>query len=512
MQISLVGFAARDKAIQGMNYLVNGVKSTLGPFSSDFLLEKGNRVTNDGYTVSKAVCDAIPDEFERRGANVIHEASAKTNDQVGDATTTSEMLAQAIVGEAIKYLPKQGVVGKRTVTAIKAKINKEKDEVIKKLEASVKKIESEEELINSAKVSVEDEELASLMGKAQWQIGEEGMIIAEETAEYQSSIQNVKGVRIDNGFASSALINNQEKQTIEAENCKVILTNYVLHNLFGFEKVFAELTKSENINRQLIIIARAFSSECIQVIYKNFLNGFKIYPINAPFVNQREIMKDLEIILGGRYIETEDQNPNPIEEVLPSDLGFCSKMIARRNDAIFTGADDTLAQANIVARISEIKGGLKASVSEFEKKAIQARISQLTNGFAILKVGAETDVERKRKKDKCDDATNAVRLALKGGTVKGGGLAFKEIADTMPQDSLLKKPLNCVYDQIMSSAPEGFVIPEWCRDPFLVLKAALINACSVAGTFCAIQGIVTAENEHKCKCAQVIKEEENANN
>jgi len=117
-------------------------------------------------------------------------------------------------------------------------------------------------------------------------------------------------------------------------------------------------------------------------------------------------------------------------------------------------------------------------------------------------------VERQRKKDKCDDAVNAVGLAYQGGTVKGGGEAFVEISTSMSEDSLLKKPLMSIYNQIMLSAPAGFEVPEWCRDPYLVLKAALTNAVSVAGTFASINGIVTSENPHQCQCAKAIQENE----
>jgi chaperonin GroEL (HSP60 family) len=147
-----------------------------------------------------------------------------------------------------------------------------------------------------------------------------------------------------------------------------------------------------------------------------------------------------------------------------------------------------------------LKKKLIGSQSDFEKKSIEVRIAQLTNGFALLKVGSQSLANRKRLKDKCDDATNAVRLALKHGTVKGGGLAFKEISDKLEDGNILKRPLLCVYEQIINSAPEGFIIPEWVRDPLQVLKVALVNACDVAGVFSSVSGIVVEENIKKCSC------------
>jgi chaperonin GroEL len=518
---SIVGDKAREKIIKGMDYLVNAVRETLGPFSRDTVLEKGNKVTNDGFNTSRAVAPSIKDEFERRGALLVDEVATRTNDQVGDATTTSEILTQEIVKELDAYLSHEGsFAAKMKPAELIQKLKDEKDLVLKKLEEKSKKIESEEELINSARISIEDEELAQLVGKAQWQIGENGFILAEETAEYKSSIERVKGIKIDNGFGTSALINNQEKNTLESDDCYTILTN---HTLLGGELL--EKTHSDGrvergalvgLIRQLIslgkkkiiIIARAFSSEAIRVCLEACQNGVKdgimIIPINAPFTNQREVMLDLQAVLGGTYIDSEEKK---LELVGIDDVGFASKLIARRYDAIIAGTDDVLAQSRVSNRVLELEKKLKGSLSEFEKKMIQSRIAQLTNGFAILKVGAETDAERKRKKDKCDDGVNAVRLALQGGTVKGAGLAFKEIADELTEGSLLKRPLVSIYNQIMSGATKDYQIPDWCRDPLLVLRAALINAVSVAGTIANVGCIVVSKDPHQCNC----KEEENAN-
>jgi chaperonin GroEL len=409
---------------------------------------------------------------------------------VGDATTSSVALAQSILKEALRFLPTETSFGsKKSPVEVKNIINKEKDDVIEKLSKLVKNIESEEELINSARVSVEDEELAQLIGKAQWELGPDGMIIAEETPELESSIQKIKGVRIDNGFGTSVIMNNLEKQTLEADNCSIILTNHILDNFKGLEPVINQLI---NANRKdIVIVARAFSSEAIKLCLDNIKNGLRIYPINAPFTNQGEMMRDLAAVTGTRYIDTEEAL---LEDLNITDIGMVSKIIARRYDAIIAGLDNKETIERVEARVNRLKEELKGEVSEFAKKALESRISQLTNGFAILKVGATSDIDRKYKKDKADDAVNAVRLALKGGTVKGAGLAFKDIAEEMPDTSLLKRPLQVINQLIMQSAPEGFIVEEWVRDPFLVLKAALTNACSVAGTFATTGIIITSEN------------------
>lgn len=496
MKISIVGFKARAVAVKGMDYVSDAVKSTIGPFGLNFMLEKGNRITNDGFTVSRELSGSVENEFERRGALTIHEASSKTNDQVGDATSTSEVLAQAIVKEAIRYLPNEETfTSKMRPSEISLKIKKEKEEIIEKLSADIRMIETEKELVNSARVSVEDDELAALIGKTQFELGKEGIILAEETNNINSSIEKIKGIKIDNGFGTSTIINNQEKQLLEAKDCVTILTNHVLQDLFPVKDLIDALVK--NGKRNIMIIARGFSENCIQACLKNIQGGLNIFPINAPYTDQKEIMRDLAAVLGGSYIDSEERK---LEDANPDDLGFAVKVIARRYDAIITGGDDGKTQERVKARVEKLQDAMKGSESEFEKRNIQARIGQLTNGFALLKVGAETEVERKRKKDKCDDAVHAVRLAFQGGTVKGGGLAFKEISDALPEDYILKRPLNSIYNQIMISAPADFKIEEWVRDPFLVLKAALTNACSVAATFSSINGITAEQNPKTCSC------------
>lgn len=498
-KISITGIEARDLAIQGVDYVANVVKSTLGPFGLNCMSEKGNEITNDGYKISSQLCETIVNEFERRGAIVGHEASSRTNEQVGDATSTAWALNQAIIKEAIRYLPTgKSITSKKAPSEVKIMIENAKNEVIEMMEASATPIKSKEDLIKSALVSVENKEIAEMLGNMQYELGEDGIIVAEETNDPVSSIEKVNGVRLDNGFGAKIFLTNAEKQSLELIKCPVLLTNYTLQEsdiLNMRATIFQPLISKKQLG--IAIIARAFSPEAIKACMDSGKNGFAIFPINAPYVYQSEIMHDLEAVLGGRYIDIEEAR---LEDLFITDIGFCESLIARQFDAVVTGTASEEAQVRIDNRVEKIKAQLAGEKSEFQKNFLRSRISQLTSGFALLKVGAESVVERGRLKDKCDDAVNAVRLALKGGTVKGAGLAFKEISEKLPEDNILKRPLLVVHDQIMSSAPEDFVVEDWVRDPFLVLKSALTNACDVAGTFATINSIITTKNPHECKC------------
>lgn len=496
MKISLIGIDAREAAIKGARKLSDLVGSTIGPFGMNALIEKGRRITNDGYTISREFAVAVKDEFEREGALAIHESSARTNDEAGDFTSGTEVLTMKIIDECVKLLPQKGqFTSKKRPSEISAQLKNEKAEVFKKLEKMAKPVKTQEELIKSALVSTEDETLAKLIGEAQWKIGKDGVILAEETAERVSSIEYVKGIKIDNGLGTASIMNNPEKQTLELEDVRIILTSHVIQDLKPLESILNQLKNQRNL--KIVLLARGFSTEAIQICMQNIKGGFNLFPLNAPYTNMKEVMKDLEAVTGAKYVDFEDDK---LEDLQLKDVGYAAKIVAKRYDAIITGKDNALNAANVQMRLETIKAELKGEVSDFAKRELQRRISQLTNGFAVLKVGADTEKERKRLKDKADDAVNAVRLAYQGGTVKGGGLALKEIADELPEDYLLKRPLTVIYDLIMNSAPEGFIIEDWVRDPLLVLQAGIKYAVETAANFSTLNGIETEENKKVCSC------------
>ena len=498
-KIVCVGVEARTKLIKGADFLANAVKSTLGPFGSNCAMEKGNRITNDGVTIASEIW--VKDEIENRGVTILRESAKKTNYEAGDGTTTAITLAQAILKEAVRSLPDgRKLVGTKTPIEVIRQIEREKNEVIEKLNAMATPIKTESELIASAKVAVEDEELGELIGKAQWELGKDGVLIAEETNDRKSSVEKVHGIRIDNGFGTSIAINNVEKQTLEVDQVKTILTNNTLTNFKPLETILNQLVQSGV--RKIAIVARAFGEEAIKVCMENTKNGFFIYPINAPYEDQVEVMKDMQSVLGGRFINYEDGD---LDAMQLSDVGFAERIVANRYSAIFTGKNDQNGKERVKSRVEELKKQINHEPSLFMKRNISKRIAQLESGFGIVKIGATSEIERSYKLDKAEDAVNAVRVALQEGTVKGGGLAFKEISESLPDNYILKKPLLSIYEQIMLTAPSGFEIASDVRDPVKVLRVALNNACSVAGTF-ATANIAIASERPKPKYMQEVEE------
>lgn len=493
-KISVTGFEARKKAFKGMEYVADSVMSTVGPYGLNFFIEKGNKSTNDGVTIGNELASTIKDEFERRGALFANIASNKTNDEVGDATSTTWGLTKAIAKEAERFLPNEKTVkAKKTPHQIISEINSAKDFVLKSF--NIKNIESKEELIQSALVSVEDEVVAKLIGSMQWDLGPEGRIIAEEVNDTECSIERVTGIRLDNGFGASHLITNPEKNSLEVVDKSILLTNYTIGKeelMLLKDSIFKSLVSQKKFG--VIIVARAFTSEAIKMCQESAQAGFPIFPINAPYVNQKEIMKDIQTVVGGKYIDNEESN---LADMYITDIGFCKRLDARISDATVTGVDNEQSQKRKEDRIEYLKKALIGEKSDFGKRMLEERIAQLDNGFAILKIGSQNIANRKRLKDKADDAVNSTRLAFKGGTVLGAGQEFKRISDLMDDENILKRPLLCVYNQIIDSAPDNFEIQEWVRDPYLVLLSALKNACDTAGVFVSVNGVIAEENPKK---------------
>lgn len=496
-KIIKTGVEGRTELAKGAKALASAVGSTMGPYGQNWFLEKNERPTNDGISIAREF--QLQDEVQNKGVKAMREAAEKVVMEVGDGTSSVIVFGEAIYEKMSKSLGKEGVMGKKPAE-LKVQLMKEKDEVIEKLKLMATPITTVEELIDSARVSVEDDEMGKLIGEAQWQLGPNGYLLAEETAERTSSIEITKGIRIDNGFGTSQVINNQEKQTLEVEDTKIILTSFSIKTLADWQKVmkvcdliFRQGKTNTNAPVNMVpitIIARAWTDETVAYCLQNINKGARIYPLSAPYVNMQERFKDLQAVLGGRFIDAESAD---LEDLQISDVGFAKKVVARRYDALITGQNDEATQERIKVRVEELTQQLEGEQSDFAKKALNERIAQLTNGFGIVKVGSPSDMERKRLFDKVEDGVNAVRVALQGGTVPGAGLAFKQIADALPDTYLTKRPLMSVYEQIMFNAPSDFVVEDWVRDPLLVCNAVLERGCESASALATAGGAIVSE-------------------
>lgn len=511
------GAEARQELLEGVYFGAEAVARTLGPYGRNWVsgVRGGTpHITNDGVSILRELW--IPDEIKMLGLRTMREAALKLNEICGDGTTSAAVLTFRILLDASRrlgmrlYDPATGkefesaVLDAPSPMELKRQIDKECLEVIEKLKAMAKPVGTREELIGAVRVSVEDEQLAEMIGGMQWDIGPEGTIIVEDSNEPGDSIERINGIRFDNGFPTSGMINNIEKQTLELSDVHVILTNHVVHSISDFSpnmdrsgagiiNVVLANRSQAGLPREIVIVARKFDQLAMSEIARNLKeHQIKICPINAPYVNQTQVFKDLATVLGGTFINEEEGRS--LKDATMADVGFASKVQASRWNAIFAGTNDEKAVNRIKERVSVLEKEKKGEASEFHKKALDARIAQLTSGLALMKVGALSDTDQKRKRDKVDDAVASARSALQEGLVPGAGLALKTIAEEMSDTSILKKPLGSIYMQIMDNAGREFPVEDWVKDPVKVVRMVVEKAGSIAGNMLTTEGAIDHKN------------------
>lgn len=510
------GDEARQELLEGVYFGADAVRRTLGPYGRNSVsgVRGGTpHITNDGVSILKELW--IPDEIRMLGLRVAREAALKLNEICGDGTTSAMFLTYAILLGATKRLgytivdPANGnyvrgeAIGAPSPMEIKRAIDAEALIVIDALKAMAKPVADKEELIGAVRVATEDQALAEMIGNMQWELGPDGTILVEDSNEPNDQIERVNGIRFDNGFPTSRVINNQEKQTLELEDVHVIYTNAIVHSIADFRGMDSTSTAGvintiiANVQKNgrpknIVIIATKFDQLAMQEIAENMQRGIMICPINAPYVNRTEVFKDLAAVLGGTFVDVE--NNGRLSDMTLSDVGFATRVQASRWNAIFAGVTDEKAKNRIEQRIALIKKELKGEQSVFAQNMLNARIAQLQNGLALMKVGALTEAEQQRKRDKVDDAVASARSALQEGLVPGAGEALKAIAGKLPEDSILRKPLCAISEQIQANAGQEFAIEPWVKDPVKVLRYVVEKAASIAGNIITAEIAIDHEN------------------
>lgn len=510
------GDEARRALLEGVFFGADAVRRTLGPFGRNAVsgIRGGTpHVTNDGVSILKELW--LENEIQMLGLRTARESATQLNEKCGDGTTTAMVLTYNILLELTKRTgysvvdPANGkyekgtTIGALSVMDIKRQVAIESLEIIKNLRKMAKPIGKKEDLIGAVRVAVEDEKLAEMIGSTQYELGPEGTILVEDSNDSDVSIERINGIRFDNGFPTSRVINNQEKQVLELEDIHVIFTNGVVSSMGDFRASNSDTgagildTLSQNLRKaakmpRIVIIARKFDQLAMNEIAENFKRGFEVYAINAPYVNQTQIFKDMAAILGGTFIDIEENRS--LRDMTLSDVGFATRVQASRWNAVLAGKNDEKTTNRIEQRVNVLKKELKGEPSVFMQKMIESRISQLVGGFALMKVGAKSQTEQKRIRDKIDDAVASARSALQEGVVAGAGQALKEAAESLPEDAILRKPLASIYEQVQANSGSGFDIEPWVKDPVKVLCMAIEKASEIAGDLGTAEIAIEHEN------------------
>ncbi len=411
------GVNARQKMLDGVNTLADAVKVTLGPKGRNVVLEKSfgaPTITKDGVSVAKEI--ELKDKFENMGAQMVKEVASKANEEAGDGTTTATVLAQSIVTEGLK-----AVAAGMNPMDLKRGIDKAVTSVVEELKklstpcADTKSI-TQVGTISANGDSTVGENIAAAMEK----VGKEGVITVEEGSGLQDELDVVEGMQFDRGYLSPYFINNQDKMSVELDNPFILLVDKKISNIRELLPVLEGVAKA---GKPLLIIAEDVEGEALATLVVNNMRGIvKVAAVKAPgFGDRRKAMLQDIAILSNATVISEEVGLS-LDTATLDDLGTAKKVnINKENTIIVDGAGS---EADIKARVEQIKKEIENSSSDYDKEKLQERLAKLSGGVAVIKIGAATEVEMKEKKDRVDDALHATRAAVEEGVVAGGGVAL----------------------------------------------------------------------------------------
>lgn len=485
-KVYLSGEEARDKVVSGFNKLADSIGRTLGPAGRNAIIGRPFQnplMTNDGGTISKEF--ELEDEIEQLGVSVIRDATKRTDDNAGDGTTTTTVLLQAIVKEAIKKLDKKDAFSLNNSNPMA--VRKEIDEACAKAEKLLieksTKIKTKKDLEHIAIISMENDEVGKIIADLFDKIGKDGVVTVEDNQSFDIEAQVKEGLEIPNGLISPHMVTNQKGEAV-IEKPFILMTNESIGSSKQLVPIFNQI---KDKTRQLVIFCESIEKEMITEFIIAKLNGsFSFLVIKTP-AGKPEVLEDIQAVIGGEIIDT--QKGMSLANATIESLGTSDKVISNKDKTLIVGG-----KGNVKEQIKKLKDELVKTDSQYEKNNLEKRIARLAGGIAVLRVGATTESEREYLKLKVEDAVNATKCALQDGYVKGGGLALKEVADELG-DTIITEALRSPYNKIQENAGGNLEIKSTVIDPTKVVLQALKNACSVAGLFITTEIAIADKKE-----------------
>ncbi len=510
---------ARQALLRGVNALANTVKVTLGPKGRNVVLDKGfgaPTITKDGVSVAREI--ELEDKTENLGAELVKEVASKTNDVVGDGTTTATVLAQAIVTEGMKM-----VVAGANPVALNRGLHKAANAVVTELKNKISKKVEQDEIANVAAISANDREIGEKIAEAMKEVGQDGVITVEESQSFGMTIETVKGMRFDKGYVSPYMITNTDRMEAEYQDPMILITDKKVSSIEEILPVLEKVLQSGR--KEMVIVAEDVDGQALTTLVLNKLRGtFNVLAVKAPGFGDRrkEMLQDIAVLTGGRVI-TEEIGLK-LSEANLEDLGHARKVVAtKESTTIVEGKGNEVALKDRVAQIRKL---MEQSDSDFDREKLQERLAKLAGGVAVIKVGAATETEMKEVKHRIEDAVGATKAAVEEGVVPGGGVALirasraleelNMVDEEMMAVNILRRALEEPLRIIAKNAGyEGSVIVNEVKknsgnfgfnaatgeyedlvvsgiiDPTKVTRSALENAVSVAGMILTTEAIVT---------------------
>ncbi len=513
---------ARLKMLAGVNILANAVKVTLGPKGRNVVLEKSfgaPTITKDGVSVAKEI--ELADKFENMGAQMVKEVSSQTSDVAGDGTTTATVLAQAMVREGLK-----AVAAGMNPMDLKRGMDKAVDVAVEQLRSISKPCADDKEIAQVGTISANsDANIGNIIAEAMQKVGKEGVITVEEGSALENELEVVEGMQFDRGYLSPYFVNNQQSMSAELEDPYVLLHDKKISNIRDLLPVLEAVAKA---GKPLLIVAEDVEGEALATLVVNTIRGIvKVCAVKAPgFGDRRKAMlQDIAILTGGTVIS--EEVGLSLEKATLNELGNAKKIVVTKEET--TIIDGAGAEADIKARVEQIRAQIEESTSDYDKEKLQERVAKLAGGVAVIKVGAATEVEMKEKKARVEDALHATRAAVEEGVVPGGGVALvralaalKDMkGDNHDQDvgiqiasRAMEEPLRQIVTNaggeasvVLNKVAEGEgnfgfnaangeygdMVGMGILDPTKVTRSALQNATSVAGLMITTEAMVAEE-------------------
>ncbi len=519
--MTLQGEKARKAVLDGVNAIALPVSKTLGPQARKALIYRtmgrGSRIVDDGHFVAEA--QEPRNQFIRLAAGAFKEACKRTNEKVGDGTATTAVIGGRLMNEAYLLLT-EGVStmtkssgGKIGVSTLRRQILAEAEEVIKQIKESKVEIKNLEDLERIAIISVGDEKVGKIVAKMAYDAGIDGFIDVVEgyKGEIETEISN--GFRFPAKPGAKAFVNNPARYEMVMEDCPVLITNYALDNAAEISATLRKMNTGTNSHpgtSKIIVIAPSFSdSVLINMVNAVKQGGYFIHPVKVPSLRTDQF-EDLAVYCGAKFV---DKNKGmSLKSLMPSELGFIEKLIVKdtetREDAVATGGrgtidahssvagniDDSKVSSPVADRIITLKGQLAEQTSEPFRKLLERRIASMASSVGIIRVADSTQASSLDLKLKIEDAVYACKAALRGGYVKGGGLCLREIAEKMPDTSIIKGALLAPYETIQASVDGGMEIGDDVIDPAEAEICAVEHACGVVANLITVE-IITIEVE-----------------
>jgi chaperonin GroEL len=516
---------ARRRLKVGVDVLANAVATTLGPKGRNVALDRkfgSPTITHDGVTVAKEI--ELEDPFENMGAQLLKEAATKTNDIAGDGTTTSTVLAHAMVTNGLKNLAagSNPMLLKRGIEAAAKVVS----EAITKQSIDVT---TKEEIASVASISAQDTEIGDLIAEVMDKVGKDGVITVEESKALEFETEYVEGMQFDRGYISPYFVSDPENMEAVVEEPYILIHDKKISAATDIVPILEKLVQIGK--RDLVVLAEDVDGEALATLVLNKIRGMlNVIAIKAPgFGDRRKAMlQDIAVLTGGTVI-TEELG-RKLESVTINDLGKAGKVIVTKDDTtVIEGAGE---KDRIKGRIEEIKVEIDRSTSDYDKEKLQERLAKLAGGVAVIRVGAATETELKEKKHRVEDALSATRAAVEEGIVPGGGVALINTMDSLNKVkmdnedaqigvNIVRKSLEVPMAGIAENGgQDGAVVIETVRrkqeeaknpnigydvlkeeyvdmvgvgiiDPAKVTKGAMENAASIAAMILTTEALIT---------------------